>query len=78
MLNYTYYPDLRNKKYGFTSPICTHPNEHGYEFFACRLFEIIKTFFPHYINNVSLEGGENIYWGDVKIYYYLNNEVFNK
>jgi hypothetical protein len=56
------------------SPICTHPNEHGYKFLSERIFSIIEQRFPHYINNQEPEMFSNIYcgnsfiWGNVMPY----------
>lgn len=43
-----------NKDY-YTSPICSHPNENGYELIAEIFYQQIKKYYPHLINQNKVE-----------------------
>lgn len=48
------------------SPVCQHPNEHGYEYIAEKLFAIINDYFSEYINDQVPVFYENVYMGTPK------------
>jgi len=58
----------------YKSPVCSHPNEHGYKYISDNIFKIIEQFFPEYIN-IDYEPTiyENIYQGEPKYWYIPRN-----
>lgn len=58
-------PPIGHKKrvLGFTSPVCMHPNEYGYEFIADKIYNIVQENFSDLINNTEPELYESIHCG---------------
>lgn len=65
----------------FKSPVCMHPNEHGYEFAASRLYHIIDEWYPSYINRTDpVPRFKNLYVGEkpAKQYYISREQMENE